>query len=556
MTQLGRTNAFEDFNLDDYVEGPAGIINAIRAGEVDAFVVCEPDCDRVYTLGRGDPPYRQMIEEMREGAALLSPDGDILYCNSHLASLIGATADELFTVPFGEWISAEHRALFEECLDQSRSQRTNCEIGILSNRGGTTPVLLTLSPMAVDNVRVICAIVTDLSLQHRTESERAARNEAERSNRLKDEYLATVSHELRNPLNVMLNWATLMRKRELDTETVAQGLEAIERSARTQAKIIDDLLDMNRISSGKIRMEMETFDLADAARAAMTTVEAALEQKKIHARVSAESVLVNGDPDRMQQIISNLLSNAIKFTPEGSRLELSTCQVEGQARLRVVDFGEGIDPAFLPYVFDRFRQGEGALTRRRGGLGLGLAIVKQLVELHGGSVTAQSKGKGKGATFEVVLPVAKSFQVSAAPELLPMGVEVEEDHDLSGVKVLVIDDDGDSVEILNRILTDCGAQVQVASSVEEAKLLMAEGPPDILVSDIGMPDEDGYDLIGHVRVAQRRGNRGVGAIALTALARAEDRDKALAAGYDHYVSKPVEPSFLASLIKALYSKNA
>ena len=553
MSKGNPNNVLDDFNLDEYVEGPAAIVKAIRGGEVDAFVVCEADCDRVYTLGNGEPPYRKIIEEMKEGAALLNHDGEVLYCNSYLSQLVGIPAGELFLAPVSEWVKPESRAALKDCLEKGKCDHVNLELQIQSKNGATTPVMFTASPIPVDGTDVICAIVTDLSPQLRTESERAARNEAERANRLKDEYLATVSHELRNPLNVIVNWATLLRTKKLNAGAVAQGLEAIERSARVQAKIIDDLLDMNRISSGKLRLEKEAFDLSTAAQAALETIVAAADEKKIDVRADMQSVIVSGDPGRLQQVVSNLLSNAIKFTPEGGTIKLHVSQVDGKAHLCVKDSGEGIGADFLPFIFERFRQGDGALTRRRGGLGLGLAIVKQLVELHGGTVTGKSDGEGKGSRFEISLPLATEADLAQEKGYSCL-LDPELDHDLTGLKIVVVDDDPDGCEVVRRFLLECGAEVEVARSAKEALKIISHTRPDVLVSDIGMPHEDGYDLITKVRAIKLEGNKRMAAIALTALARTEDRDRALSAGYDRHIAKPVEPVALALLIKQLHSQ--
>jgi PAS domain S-box-containing protein len=380
------------------------------------------------------------------------------------------------------------------------------------------------------------------------ESERYARTEAERSTRLKEEFLSTVSHELRTPLNVILGWTQLMQQSS-DAETWKQGLDAIERGARGQALLIDELLDVSRIVSGKLRIEVELLEVAPLVEAAVETLRPASEAKSIQVRtkLSLDTGRIKGDPARIQQTIWNLLSNAIKFTPKGGTVQIHVTSVDGFVDITVKDTGAGISDKFLPFVFDRFRQADNSTTRSHGGLGLGLAIVKHLVELHGGTVSVESEGEGKGATFTVRLPVAAStpWQTdSTLPESNPKR--------LTNVKVLVVDDDDNSSEIVRRILVGREAQVTVASSADEALTMMEQFVPDILVSDIGMPGKDGLTLIREIRLQEgRKRSRRLPAVALTAFARPEDRIRVLQAGYNTHVAKPVDPRELIAVVGSL-----
>ena len=409
----------------------------------------------------------------------------------------------------------------------------------------------------------IAVLFSDISERRRSElALQAAKTEAERTSQMKDEFLATLSHELRTPLNAILGWAQVLRDSQQDPEDdLAQGLATIERNARAQTQIIEDLLDMSRIISGKVRLDVQRLDLAMALEAAIDTMRPAADAKGIRLQAVLDPVArpVSGDPNRLQQVFWNLLSNAIKFTPKGGRVQVVLERVNSHLEISVIDSGEGISADFLPHVFDRFRQQDASTTRRHGGLGLGLAIVKQLVELHGGGVRVKSGGPGAGATFVVSLPLTVLH-----PEAEP--VEAERRHprasssrvalpsgglDLGGVKVLVLDDEADARALVKRLLEDRGALVRVAGTVEEALRLLGEEKPDVLVSDIGMPGEDGYSLIRRVRALGAARGGDVPAVALTAYARAEDRMKAILAGFQMHVSKPVEPAELLTMVASL-----
>ena len=380
------------------------------------------------------------------------------------------------------------------------------------------------------------------------ESERHARTEAERSTRLKEEFLSTVSHELRTPLNAILGWTQLMQQSSDETMR-KQGLDAIERGARGQAMLIDELLDVSRIVSGKLRLEVAMLEVGPLVEAAVETLRPAAEAKSIQViqTLAVGTGPVNGDPSRLQQTVWNLLSNAIKFTPKGGTVQIGVARVSGSVEITVRDTGAGIPASFLPYVFDRFRQADNSTTRAHSGLGLGLAIVKHLVELHGGTVEVESEGEGKGAMFTVRLPVAVT-----APRHLDTVVADSGETRLSNVKVLVVDDDPNSCEIVRRILAGREALVSTAQSADDALKLIEELCPDVLISDIGMPIKDGLTLIREVRSNEMsiRAPR-LPAVALTAFARPEDRIRVLQAGYNTHVSKPVNPHELIAVVSSL-----
>ena len=394
------------------------------------------------------------------------------------------------------------------------------------------------------------------------DSERAARGEAERQSRMKDDFLATLSHELRTPLNAILGWAQILRINSTSSaEDLAEGLATIERNARAQTQIIEDLLDMSRIISGKVRLDVQRVDLAAVVREAVATARPSADAKGIRLQMVLDprAGLVAGDPSRLQQVLWNLLSNAIKFTPRGGRVQVVLERVNSHLEVSVVDTGEGIKPDFLPFVFDRFRQADATTTRRHGGLGLGLSIVKQLVELHGGSVRVTSAGAGQGATFTVSLPVTVIHAPpGAAPEAdrrHPLSASAPASLDgcveIAGVKVLVVDDEPDARALLKRLLEDCRGNVLTAGSAAEALELVRTEKPDVLVCDIGMPGEDGYSLITRVRALGPEGGGQVPAAALTAYARPEDRVKAVLAGFQMHLAKPVEPAELVATVASL-----
>jgi signal transduction histidine kinase len=386
--------------------------------------------------------------------------------------------------------------------------------------------------------------------------EQEARRQAEEANRIKDEFLATLSHELRTPLNAILGWAQMLRMTKLEEATALRAYATIERNARAQAQLISDLLDVSRIITGKLRLEQKPIDLSAVVEAVLDTVRPAAEAKGISVTVWSEPPVspVFGDPDRLQQVIWNLLSNAIKFTPREGRVEVHLRQVLGSVEIAVTDTGSGIQPDFLPFVFDRFRQAESTTTRSHGGLGLGLSIVRHLVELHGGTVAVASAGPGMGAIFTVALPVRASFSPSFGLELAAPPAAADDAWNavlLSGVRVLVVEDDEDTRELLVRALERGGAQIEEAGSVAEALAALDRGLPDVLVSDIGMPGEDGYSLIRRLRARSRDQGADLPAAALTAYARSEDRAQALQAGFNAHIAKPVDPGELVVIVARL-----
>jgi len=511
--------------------------------------------------------------------------------------VFGWKADEVLGKHVGDW-----HFVFDEDADAveqvTNRQRVGQELhGVLHNRNYTkngavlycewyNSVLHNESGELVS----VLSLVLDVTARKLAEEERAAllirerdsRREAQEADRLKDEFLATLSHELRTPLTSILGWATLIRNGEVEEGNFERAIETIERNARSQARLIDDLLDVSRIITGNLRLDIRPINLVPVVEAAKDGLRPTAEAKRITLQVEfdREICLVKGDPNRLRQVIWNLLLNAIKFTPRGGNVTINLKCVEPYVRLTVSDSGEGIASEFLPYVFDRFRQAEGSVTRKQGGLGLGLAVVRHLVELHGGSVSAESRGKGHGATFTVDLPLAEERRDPSRAEYRRMEVERRRASGtagdvlrLAGMRVLLVEDDDDSRRLLAMMLNGHGAEVTSAASSAEALRVFgiivtngAEGSsganvkfeirnpqseirlPDLLISDIGMPEVDGYELVQQIReLAPQQGGL-VPAIALTGYATRKDHERALAAGYQKHLAKPVEPNDLVAAI--------
>jgi PAS domain S-box-containing protein len=407
---------------------------------------------------------------------------------------------------------------------------------------------------------------TDIENQKRAEEryeqlavkERHAREEAEGANRAKDEFLATLSHELRTPLNAMVGWTRMLRARSLAPEKQERALEIIERNARAQAELIEDILDVSRIITGKLRIELQSVDVAGIVDSALDAVRPGAEAKGIvlERKLGAMPAPFAADPVRLQQVIWNLLSNAIKFTPPGGRVEVRADAVDGELLLEVADTGRGISAEFKPFVFDRFRQLDSSSRRAHGGLGLGLAIVRHLVELHGGTVSCDSEGTDRGATFTVRLPVRPDApQAPVATAVAPRAGTPrpvhEERVDLTGVKVLLVDDEADARELLAEVLQQSGAVVMAAHDADEAVRLVQNERPDVLLSDIGLPGQDGYKLIGRIRALPPESGGDLPAAAITAYARSDDARKAFAAGYQRHAPKPIQPTTLTTLVAEL-----
>ncbi len=396
---------------------------------------------------------------------------------------------------------------------------------------------------------------SELEREQLLASERAARAEAELANRIKDDFLATLSHELRTPLQSMIGWAQLLKMGDVSPADLAEGLDAIERNAQLQSQLIADLLDVARIASGKLRLDIQAVDLSKVINAVVHAALPIADAKGIRITKTVDPSVksIRGDPARLQQVVWNLLNNAVKFTPEGGGIQVALAQRDSRIEISVVDNGQGIDPQLVPKVFERFLQGDSTASRRHGGLGLGLAIARQLVDLHGGTIRARSDGPGKGAEFIVGLPLSGATDISEVGRNSAAESPADSSPDsfrMDGVRVLLVDDDRDARRILCRVLAAGGAFIKECDGVSSALASIVEFEPHVLVSDLGMPGQDGFELIRRVR--ELGGPiRTVPAIALTAFARADDRQKSLLAGYQLHLAKPVEPRELTAAITSL-----
>jgi PAS domain S-box-containing protein len=498
-----------------------------------------------------------LIESADDAIISKTLEGIITSWNKGAERIFGYTADEVIgqpvTILIPEGQEDEEPAILARLRAGERIE--HYETIRVRKDGTRIAISLTVSPIKGPNGDIIGAskIARDITEQRQARKELdEAYRQAEESSRLKEEFLATISHELRTPLSAILGWARMLRLGQLSKENAAKALDTIERNARAQAQLIDDLLDVSRIVTGKLRMDVRPSDPNSFIDAAVEAVRPAAEAKGVRVQKVIDTGLISipGDPVRLQQVIWNLLSNAIKFTPRGGRVQIRSERVNSHLEIVVSDTGQGISPDFLPHVFDRFRQADQKASRQHGGMGLGLAIVRHLVELHGGNVSATSEGEGQGATFTVRLPISPIYQVDpsgarvhpAARDLLPANDTTER---LDGLRILIVDDEPDTRDLLRQGLEYCGANVRLAGSAAEAVDAIVAEVPDILISDIGMPGIDGYDLIRQIRQLPADAGGKVAAIALTAYTRVEDRLQALRAGYDMHVPKPVE---LAELV--------
>jgi PAS domain S-box-containing protein len=490
-------------------------------------------------------------------------DGIITSWNAGASRIFGYTSEEMVGTSILRLIPPDiHHEETEIIRRLRRGERIeHYETTRVTKQGVPVRVSLTVSPVRDAMGRIVGAskIARDIGEREKLlESERAARSEAERLSHMKDEFLATLSHELRTPLNAILGWSSLLRQRSLPTEERERGLETIERNARAQSQIINDLLDMSRIVSGKLHLEVQSIHLHEVIEAAIEAVRPSAEARQIRLRSMLDTSigLTRGDPNRLQQVLWNLLTNAVKFTPSGGRVQVILERVNSHVEIVVEDSGIGIRPEFLPFVFERFRQADASTTRRFGGLGLGLSIVRNLVELHGGSVRVKSPGENQGATFIVVLPLSVVEPQKARKQAEPrteseVALDMIELPRIDGASILVVDDEPDTRLLIKRLLEDRGARVIEVASATEALQTLAREKIDLLVSDIGMPRVDGYQLITQVRALDSERTGPLPAIAVTAYARPEDRQRSLLAGYQSHISKPLEARELIAVVASL-----
>jgi PAS domain S-box-containing protein len=522
-----------------------------------------------------------------DGVLATDPEGNVQFMNSVTARLTGWSAEEAVGRPIGEvfHIVNEYTGAAVE-NPVVRALREGLVVGmanhtlLISRTGGVTPIDDSAAPIQSRDGKTLGVVLVfrdvterkqvDRERERLLERERESRYSAESASRAKDSFLATVSHELRTPLGVILGWAGILRAGNADTRTVERAAEIVERNARAQAKLIDDMLDISRIVSGKFQIEPAEIDPARVVGAAVESLRPAAEEKGVALALIVEPVPgpVVADPERLQQIVWNLLSNAIKFSPQGGSVTVALGPAGDRLRIAVRDEGIGIDPQRLPHVFERFWQADTSSTRRHGGLGLGLAIVRHLVEMHGGRATADSRGEGYGATFTVEIPLrgpqaaaaaatsrrTSTATAAAGDTAVPLGGPLLGRRVLGGARILVVDDEHDAAEWVAELLRAAGAEVRIAESAGGGLEAMRSWRPDLLIADIGMPGEDGYALMKRVRALPPDDGRQTPALALTAHARAEDRMRALSVGYQMHAAKPIDPIELLIVTASLLNR--
>jgi PAS domain S-box-containing protein len=513
--------------------------------------------------------YRSLVE-LSPDVLFVNADGRIAYANAAAVKFFGAkNAEELIGRSPLEFVAAESKPLVESRIQRLITQGGNTPLAVedwVRLDGSNVPVEAIAAIVPWRDGSAIQVILRDISERKRAEeeksrllaSERAARSAAEHASRMKDEFLATLSHELRTPLNAIVGWSHLLLRGDPDDADFDQGLSTIERNARVQTRLIEDLLDMSRIISGKLRLDVQQVLPVAFVEAAINSVKPAADAKEIRLEqiLDGHAGPVAGDPGRLQQVMWNILSNAIKFTPKGGRVQVILKRAQSQIELSVADTGQGITQEFIPFVFDRFRQADASTTRKMGGLGIGLAIAKQLVDLHGGSISVRSPGEGMGSTFTVQLPlmvIHANKGEGGWPVSSAAGARAGNHSPiaLQGVRVLVVDDEADARDLIRRVLEDCKAEVMTAASAAEAVPILETQRFHVLVSDIGMPVVDGYEFLRQVRLLKSEDGGRIPAIALTAFARSEDRTRALMAGYQVHVAKPVEPAELVATVASV-----
>ncbi len=504
--------------------------------------------DREAFARRGEARFRGLLDSMPLCVLAIRPNGMAYYWNRSVAEYLGKTPGEApESSPLEIVASADREAIARLWEDAQRDPRpVEMQFRMRRASDGTDRWHICRAVPERDEEGWLTAWIwaaTDIHDYYE------AREEAEAANRAKDEFLATVSHELRNPLTAILGWARLLQSGSLEEHKVARALDIIVNNAKSQAALIEDILDLSRAAQGKLRVEMDTVDFAQVVKAAVAAARPAAEEKNLtlHEQLQAgASCLVRGDEKRLQQVVSNLLSNAIKFTPPEGRVSVALSEVNGHAELTVADTGRGIEPQFLPFIFERFHQADSGAARTSTGLGLGLSISRQIIALHNGAIVATSEGPGQGAVFTVRIPLQSCLE----PEVEAPAQAAHNGRTLSGIRVLLVDDDADTRDMMLEFLTNTGATTIAAASARAALEALKESLPDVIVSDIGMPVEDGYSLIRKIRALSPEQGGTIPACALTGWNSASERQRAISAGYQMHVTKPADPE---RLITAIYS---
>ncbi|WGV25231.1 hybrid sensor histidine kinase/response regulator [Halotia branconii] len=516
------------------------------------------------SLQKSEAKYRRIVDTSYEGIWMIDAQGYTEFVNQRVSQMLGYAAEEILGRSWFDFMDQTDDMSTQEQLEWLTTPENELKEGRWHCKDGSYIwTLISAKAIYNDQNQVVGAIamLTDITdrkqvekeREHLLEREQAARTEAEAANRIKDEFLAVLSHELRSPLNPILGWSKLLQSRKFDEAALNKALATIERNAKLQVQLIEDLLDVSRILQGKLNLNMAAVDLAFTIEAAMETVRLAAEAKSIQIQTMLDSDVrqILGDTARLQQVFWNLLSNAVKFTPDEGKVSVRLEYIDTHAQITISDTGKGIDPEFLPYVFDYFRQADSKTTRKFGGLGLGLAIARRLVEMHGGTIDVKSQGEGQGAFFTVRLPLIKNNAMIKGTQVDFTNVTTA-DSPLIGIQILVVDDNTDTRDFFSFVLEEFGAFVTAVSSASEALQALTQAKPDILISDIGMPEMNGYMLMQQVRALEaEQGREKIPAIALTAYASEIDHQQALKAGFQQHLAKPVPPEELLTAISSL-----
>jgi PAS domain S-box-containing protein len=539
------TLVLENARLREHLAEAEAVIRAIRQGEIDAVVVSSDAGDRVFTMEGADYPYRTLVESMSEGAATLSEDGAILYCNPRLAALLGTSAAELTGTQFVNWVEASERVQVAQLLSRSRDGHVAADLTLRQRTGEALPVHASLSTLRVGESRCCCAVLTDLSLaQHHAalaeaaEAVRRINDRLREADRRKDEFLATLAHELRNPLAPIRAAAAVLKRLQTRDPQMIQAREMIDRQAGHMTRLIDDLLEVSRITQGKIELQRRAETLSRLIGTAVESAQGAMDARghRFVVNVPEEPMWLSVDSVRIVQAIANVIDNAAKYTPAGGRIELLARRDGLQAVVSVRDNGVGIAPDMAAPIFEMFVQAQRDGHLPRSGLGIGLALSRRLIELHGGSIVASSEGLGRGAEFTIRLPLSdaaasETDRAAATP-----------DSPIAARRVLIVDDNADAADSLCTLLQLAGHTVKSVYRGEDALQALEGFQPDVMLLDIGLPDLDGYEVARRVRV--QRGARCPSLIALSGWGQLEDKELAREAGIDLHLTKPVDASTL------------
>lgn len=526
--------------LHQRLEEAEETLRAIRSGEVDALVVSGPEGEQIYTLHGADHPYRTLTEAMQQGAMSLNADGTILYSNLCFAQLVATAHEKVVGSSITSWISSGYKATFEQLLLQGFQAKSQGEIELNTAHGTNIPVFVALSPLPLPESQSICMVVTDLTEQKKHQ-------DLQEINRRKDEFLAMLAHELRNPLAPIQNAVVILQHLGVTNEKLTYAREIIDRQVHHLSHLVDDLLDVSRITLGKVKLEKQPLEMTTIINRAVETSRPAIDSRRHQLTLSLppKGVRVEGDPTRLAQVLGNLLTNAAKYTEEDGEISLS-CEIKNsEVVIRVRDNGMGISTELLPRVFDLFTQGDRSLARSEGGLGIGLTLVRRLVEMHGGSVDAESSGPGKGSQFIVRLPA-----LSACDETHESNHTLNHDrHNGTSRTVLIVEDNRDGADTLAMLLKMMNHDVHVAYNGADAIKSLQSILPDIVLLDIGLPAMNGYEVAAKIR--QIPGFTKTVLVAMTGYGQDEDRQKSHGAGFNCHLVKPVEPAVLRQLFESL-----